>query len=158
KSARPQADVFNPMKRNLYASIITALLATGCGSSNVPNHLSDAPVFYHNAQYNFTFLLPESWRGFSVLVPQWEGQTYLAAADKVAVTEHGPVIVLRHPLWQTSVHYQDIPILVFTRKQWEAHHQGRFSIGAGGVDEEIGHNLKYVFAISSRFNADDSVK
>ena len=27
-----------------------------------------------------------------------------------------------------------------------------------GVEDEIGHNPKYVFEVSSRFNADDSVK
>jgi hypothetical protein len=68
------------------------------------------------------------------------------------------MIVLRHPQWTTSNPYQDIPILVFTRNQWEADKQGRFAIGAGGFDEEIGHNSKYVFAISSRFNAADAVK
>lgn len=30
--------------------------------------------------------------------------------------------------------------------------------GGGGVDEEINHNAKCVFAISSRYSADDSVK
>jgi hypothetical protein len=104
------------------------------------------------------FSLPASWRGYSVLVQQWEGQTYLPAADKSLVTEHGPFIVLRHPQWKASDPYQDIPILVFTRRQWEIHHQGKFSVGAGGVWMEIGHNSQYVFAISSRYNSDDSVK
>jgi len=146
------------MKKYVYASIITGSLAAGCGGSNVPKQSSDAPILYHSAQYAFTFLLPASWQGYSALIQQWDMQGYLAAADEVVVIKHGPVIVLRHPQWKASDHYQDIPILVFTRSQWEAHHQGRFGIGAGGVEEEIGHNPKYVFAISSRFNADDSVK
>jgi len=68
------------------------------------------------------------------------------------------VIVLRHSRWKNSDQYQDIPIQVLTRRQWEADREGRFSIGAGGYDVEIGHNSEYVFAISSRFNAGDSVK
>jgi hypothetical protein len=123
-----------------------------------PSNPSDARILYHNAEYDFTFTLPASWSDYSVLVQQWDGQSYLAATDKVVVTEHGPVIVLRHPQWTADGHYQDIPIQVFTRSQWEAHHLGKFSIGAGGFQDEIGHNSKYVFAISSRFNADDSVK
>jgi len=138
------------------ALTITALLVAGSAGLNL--HSSHAPVLYHNAKYNLTFSLPASWRGYSVLVQQWEGQTYLPAADKIVVTEHGPLIVLRHPRWKPNDRYQDIPILVFTSSQWQASHQGRFSIGAGGVEYEIGHNPKYVFAISSRFNADDSVK
>lgn len=123
-----------------------------------PFNPSDARILYHNAEYDFTFTLPASWSGYSVLVQQWEGQSYLAAADNAVVTEHGPVIVLRHPQWTAEDHYQDIPIQVFTRSQWEDHHLGKFSIGAGGFQDEIGQNPKYVFAISSRFNADDSVK
>ena len=146
------------MKRFLYASTIAALLTAGCGGLKVPNRPSGAPVLYHNAQYGFTFFLPASWQGYSVLVQRWEGTTYLATMDKVVVTEHGPLIVLRHPRWKNSDRYQDVPILVFSRSQWEADRQGRFSIGAGGYDAEIGHNPEYVFAVSSRFNADDSVK
>src|SRR5437867_5569190 len=103
------ASFFELMKKFLYASAITSLLAAGCGSSNVPTHQSDAPVLYHNSQYGFTFSLPASWQGYSVLLQQWDGQTYLAAADKLVVSEHGPAIVLRHPQWKASEHYQDVP-------------------------------------------------
>ena len=72
------------------------------------------------------------------------------------VVERGPTLVLRHPQWTAGEPYQDIPIFVFTRRQWETHHQE--PVGAGGIDEELAHNSKYVFAISSRYNADDSVK
>lgn len=136
----------------------------GCSTtvSNVglkaPNHPLGLPVFYRSAQYDFTFFLPASWQGYSVLAQQWDGETYLPAVDRGAIVEHGPVIVLRHSQWKPDKRYQDIPVLVFTRRQWDAEHHGKFVIGAGGVDEEIAHNPSYVFAISSRFNADDSVK
>jgi ankyrin repeat protein len=68
------------------------------------------------------------------------------------------VIVLRHPKWRVDDPYQDIPITVFTRSQWESDQQGRFGIGAGGFDLEMWHNQKYVFGMSTRYNAADGVK
>jgi hypothetical protein len=44
---------------------------------------------------------------------------------------------------------------VFTRTQWQGDCEGKCFIGAGGYEEEIGHNSNYVFAMSSRFNAED---
>jgi len=120
---------------------------------NAPNYPSGLPLRYHNAHYDLTFFLPPAWQGYSVLVQQWEGRTYFPGADEETVTERGPLIVLRHPQWQANDPCQDIPILVFTRSQWDAHHQGKFSIGAGGIEQEIRHNFKFVFAISSRFNS-----
>ena len=155
-SVWPLVRLLEPMKRFLYASTITALLANGCGSLNPPKHPPNLPLLYHNAQYDFTFFLPASWQGYSVLTQQWEGHTYSAAADKEVALEHGPVIVLRHSQWKASNPWQDIPILVFTRSQWKADKQGRLSIGAGGVEYEIGHNRTYVFGIHSRFNWGES--
>ena len=112
---------------------------------------------YRNAEYGFTFSLPASWQGYSVLAEQWEGKTHLASVDTEVVTERGPVIVIRHPQWKDSDHYQDIPIRVFTRAQWEVSRQGSLGIDAGGVNSEIDSNSNYVFAVGSRFNADDTV-
>ena len=151
------ANAVQPMKRCLYISTFVAFLAVGCRTSNVPHQLSDLPIRYHNAQYNFTFCLPAGWQTYSVLIQSWEGETYSPARDALVVAERGPVIVLRNPKWKTDAPCQDIPIMVFSRSQWQAEHQGKFSVGAGGVDEEITHTSKYVFAISSRFNAADSV-
>ena len=144
--------------RCVLALAVMALLDVGCGRSNRSDALSDAALRYHNAQYDLTFSLPASWQGYSVAVREWVGQTYLSATDQVAVTDYGPLVVLRHPQWKADDLYQDIPILVFTRRQWDDHHQGRFIIGVGGVEVELGHNPAHVFAISSRFNAADSVK
>ena len=75
--------------------------------------------------------MPGSWSGYSVLVQQWH--------EAQGRPEHGPLILLRHPLWSAGDPYQDIPILVFTRGQWESDKAGEFAIGAGGIEEEIGH-------------------
>ena len=127
-------------------------------SSNALNHPSGLPVLYRNTQYDFTFFLPASWQGYSVLAQQWDGETSLPAVDRTAIVEHGPMIVLRHPQWKPDDRYQDITVLVFTRRQWDAEHHGKFGIGAGGIVEEIAHNPHYVLAISSRFNGDENVK
>jgi hypothetical protein len=144
------------MKKRLYISIVKALLASGC--LNAPKHPSTLPLCCHNEEYGLAFFLPASWQGYSVLVQQWEGISYLPARDATVVTAHGPMIVLRHPQWRADDPYQDIPIMVLTRSQWDSDKQGRFGIGAGGFDEEMWHNQKYEFGTSSRYNAADDVK
>src|SRR6185295_7330511 len=121
-------------------------------NSNAPNHLSDLPIRYHNAKYGFTFFLPASWKGYSVLIQQWESELRSADYQTVIGMEHGPMIVLRNPQWKASEPNQDIPIVVFTRSQWELEIKERINIGAGGSEKEIAHNAKYVFAISTRFD------
>ncbi|HXC36122.1 MAG TPA: hypothetical protein VNV43_09625 [Candidatus Acidoferrales bacterium] len=47
---------------------LALILAVGLiGCSSVYNHPADLPIRYHNAKYDFTFYLPNSWRGYSVL-------------------------------------------------------------------------------------------
>jgi hypothetical protein len=141
----------NHLTKVLPILTVGALLAAGCHTA-APRRPAGLPLRYQNAQYGFTFFLPASWQGYSVLSQQWEGQHYSPAVDEVVVSEHGPTLILRHPQWKESSPYQDIPILVFTRHQWEADKEGNFSIGAGGTEFEIGHNDEYVFGIHSRFN------
>jgi hypothetical protein len=142
----------------LSQTFVVMVLTSGCYSPKSSKHPAGLPLCYRNAQCDFTFHLPASWRGYGVVVQQWGGQTYLAAVDRAEVTQRGAILILRHPQWTAKDPYQDIPILVFTRSQWNGMRQGRFVVGAGGVWQEIKHTPQYVFAISSRFNADDSVK
>lgn len=120
--------------------------------SNATNHLSDLPLRYHNAKYGFTFFMPASWKGYSVLMQQWESNLSSADYQTVIGMERGPMIVLRNPQWKASEPKQDIPIVVFTRSQWELEIKERIHIGAGGSVKEIAHNAKHVFAISTRFD------
>jgi hypothetical protein len=93
-----------------------------------------------------------------VLTEQWEGETYLREKDTDVVLARGSIIVLRNPQWETNNLYQDIPIYIFTRQQWDDIYPGKYdAAGAGGVIYELWHNDKYVFGIHSRFNTDDSV-
>jgi hypothetical protein len=148
------------MSKILQMLAIVALLTTGCGCLNAPNQPSGLPLRYHHAQYDLTFFLPASWRGFSVLSQQWDGETYSPATDEMIVVGHGTIITLRHPQWTASAPYQDIPILVFTRAQWDALLHGKLwpSLFAGGTMHELWHSQEYVFGISSRYTFDDSVR
>jgi hypothetical protein len=128
------------------------------GCSTMVKHPSDLPLRYHNAQYGFTFFLPASWKGYSVLTQQWEGETYSREKDTEVVLARGPIIVLRNPQWKMNNLYQDIPIYVFTRQQWDDIHLGKYNaVGAGGVIYELWHDDKYVFGMHSRYNSGDSV-
>jgi hypothetical protein len=129
------------------------------GCSTAYNQLSGLPIRYHNSQYDLTLYLPTDWKGYSVLTDEWEGETYLPEKDKDVVLARGPIIELRNPQWKTNDLYQDIPIFIFTRQQWDDIHLGKYdAVGAGGIIYELWHNGKYVFGIHSRYNSDDSVK
>lgn len=150
------------MKTKFFLSLALVLvggLLFGCSTSRRP--LPDLPVRYHNSEFDLTFYLPEIWKGYSVLVEHWEAPLYAApdsSSGKIVGTERGPIIVLRHPQWRTNNLYQDIPIMVFTRQQWDEEHQGRFFPYAGGVISELWHDPKYVFGLYSRYNFNDEVK
>ncbi len=128
-----------------------ALLATACGSFTHPHHPVGLPLRYHDTKCGFTFYLPDSWRGYSVLHGQWEGQTYVSANDTTITVTRGPVILLRHPQWNPTEPHQDITFVVYTRSQWDAERQGKFSCTyyAGGTMVEIWHSPKYVFSMST---------
>ena len=141
-------------------SVVAALLTTGCDSMKISGQPSGLPLRYRDARYGLTFFLPSSWRGYSVSVQELEDETYSSAKDKQVIVGHTPMITLQHPQWQATAPYQDIPILVFTRAQWDALHQGQLwpSLFAGGVMDELWHDQRFVFAMSSRYNAADGVR
>ena len=138
-----------PMRFTIFGLLAAGLLVTSCRTSTKAP--VGQPVRYSNGQYGLKFYLPADWEGFSVLTNQWVGQP----VDPANSVEYGPVLVLRHPLWTTNSPREDIPIMVFTRKQWEEDHAEKFIIEAGGLDEEVSHNDPYVFAIWSRFTFDE---
>lgn len=140
------------MKSKFICTLAVILSGGLFGCSTAPKHPSALPLRYHNAQYGLTFFLPANWKGYSILIQQWDAELESTDYQKVIGIEHGPLIVLRNPQWKTGDPYQDIPILVFTRRQWEAVKPQRLFVGAGGSNDEISHNAKYVFGVSSRHN------
>jgi hypothetical protein len=143
------------MKLKLILGLALVLSGVLLGCSTTQNHPAGLPLRYHNAPYDFTFYLPASWKGYSVLTQQWESTIESADYQKQIGTERGPLIILRHPQWKASEPYLDFSIHVFTRNQWELEIKGRIAVDAGGLENEIAHNAKYVFAISSRFDWDE---
>jgi hypothetical protein len=148
------------MKLKLLLCLALVLSGGLFGCSADRKQPSDLPLHYHNAKYDFTFCLPPSWRGYSVKIGQWDGGHYSSASDKTVITDHGEIIFLRYPQWKTNDLYQDIPIVMFTRNQWDDERTGKMSayISAGGTIDELWHDRNHVFAISSRYNAADDVK
>lgn len=106
-------------------------------------------IVYRNTQYNFSFSLPVSWKGYSIVTDKWEG---LAIGDGETV-ESGPMISIRHPQWTPENRQQDIPIMIFTLEQWNSLQQGKFHIGAAPVGpKELDRNARYVFVLPARYN------
>jgi len=115
-----------------------------------PTTQTEIPIEYRNTEYGFSFSLPVSWKGYSIITDTWQGYTFNGQSE--VTVEQGPIISIRHPLWTPKNPRQDIPIMVFTLAQWNSLQQGSYSVSAGGITTELGHNEKYVFALYSRYN------
>jgi hypothetical protein len=106
---------------------------------------------YRNTQYGFSFSLPASWKGYSIVTGQWQGYVNGQQGDELA--QQGPVISIRHPLWTSANPRQDIPVMVFTFTQWDSLQRNEFHIGAAPIGpSELGRNAQYVFALPARYN------
>ena len=108
-------------------------------------------IQYQNEQYGFSFSLPESWKGYSIVTGSWEGYS-VGPEGNVPFTQ-GPMLSIRHPLWTAANPRQDIPIMIFTLSQWDDLRQDKFHIGAAPIGpSELGRNSRYVFALPARYN------
>lgn len=107
-------------------------------------------IVYRNTQYDFSFSLPESWQGYSIINDKWEG----VALGGSQILERGPIISIRHPRWTSEKNQrQDIPIMIFTLSQWNSLQEEKFHIGAAPIGpSELGRNTQYVFALPARYN------
>jgi hypothetical protein len=103
-------------------------------------------VIYKNARYGFTFSLPKSWQGYSVVLDRWEDANN-SGPHGDQVIQRGPLVILQNPR-STSAHpLQDLAIMVFTHAQWDSLQKGGFVVSAAPIGpSEIGRNRKYVFA------------
>ena len=95
------------------------LQITNATSPDAPNS-----IVYSNTQYGFSFKLPSSWKGYTIVTSQWEG----IASNGGTAVETGPIISIRDPKWTKETPRQDIPIMVFTLNQWNALKQEVFHI------------------------------
>lgn len=115
------------------------------------NEKSDT-IIYKNTQYNFSFTMPATWKGYSIVTDKWEGRA-LKGPESGKIVQTGPIILIRHPQWTAQKPRQDIPIMVFTIGQWNALKNEEFSVGAAPIPPtELGRNSTYVFALPARYN------
>ncbi len=102
---------------------------------------------YTNNQYGFSLQLPDSWAGYSVIEGQWQGRQI----DNNAPFQ-GPQITLRNPKWTASQVWQDIPVMVFTKQQWDMVIAEKLAVSAAPIPpSKLGENQNYVFALPPRW-------
>lgn len=114
-----------------------------------PEASNSEKVEYKDTKYGFSFSLPQSWKGYSIINDKWEG----SATGSSQISETGLLLAIRHPQWTSGNQRQDIPIMIFTKSQWDLLQQDKFHIGAAPIGpRELGRNSKYVFALPARYN------
>ncbi len=122
-------------------------------TTNLGDQTPTTGVQYKNTQYGFIFSLPDSWKDYSIIEDEWEGDSIGSTGQVQTATITGPLISIRHPDWDYKSPRQDIPIMVFTIAEWNLMQADKFHIGAAPINpSEIGRNTKYVFAIPARYN------
>jgi hypothetical protein len=115
-------------------------------------HPNSTAVIYKNSDYGFTFSLPATWQGYTIVKSTWQGTALTSAA-----APSGPKLIVRNPNWTTSAHYEDIPILVFTIAQWNSYRAENFAVSAAPIQaSELARNNTYVFALPPRWDFDYS--
>lgn len=135
-----------------------AFVANAAAAANVPTNSCAAlavteakgagnTVLSVNRAYGFWFSLPQSWKGFRVLACRWSG----ANAARHGEEETGPLLFIRHPLYTEEDPRMDIPIMIYTKKQWGKDGSNLIVSAAGVGPSVIGRNRKYVFALPPRF-------
>lgn len=142
--------------RTLAAILLLAGIASSTAYPQTQEQASKEPagptIQYRNSHYGFCVSLPASWKGYLIVVDHWEGSN-TSGPQGYQIVEHGPLISIRHPLWSKENPRQDIPIMVFTRKQWDSLQKDDFHIGAAPIGpNELGRNHKYVLALPARYN------
>jgi len=114
----------------------------------IPPAQTDSSVEYRNTEFGFGVYLPGSWEGFSILIDNWQGSN----SQGTAVAQ-GPLISIHHPASTAQQPRQDIPIMVFTFKQWEQLQRVEWNVSAAPIGpSELGRNSHYVFALPPRYN------
>lgn len=107
-------------------------------------------VVYENTKYGFSFILPSSWKEYSIVTDVWKATDLKNSGNTI---ENGEIIYIRHPEWKLNSQRQDIPIMILTIEQWNLLQKGEIAIGAAPVGpNELGRNSKYVFALPARYN------
>ena len=123
-------------------------------SKNPKSATISTPLVYRNTQYGFCFLLPESWKGHTLIWEKWGGSPI---DDTKGPPIEGPELRIRNPNWTDEKPYEDIPIMIFTKTQWKLADSDTYSFSAAPIGpSELAHNRRYVFGLPARFDYDFS--
>jgi hypothetical protein len=142
----------------LLTTLISAFFTASCAdvtatkkdSMTFSAAAAEKTLLYTNRQYGFSFTLPKSWKGFKVVESEWTGVS-LDGSGRTAAK--GPLLSIRNPKWTKAQPYQDIPIMIFTIKQWNALQKDQFAVSAAPIPpSELGRNKTFVFALPARYN------
>lgn len=115
----------------------------------LPTDVSGFKISYNNTQFGFSFDLPITWAGYTVVYESWSG----TPLTEVVKPESGLALLLRNPKWTAENPTQDIPIMVFSIDQWNALQGENFSVSAAPIPpSELGRNSNYIFALPARYN------
>lgn len=137
--------------------LFIVLTGAGCKSNSSPTSTTTPPtstpeqttIEFTNPTYGFTFILPKTWDGYTVVMQNWEGFNVEDNTSKYS----GPQIIIRNPQWTSANPHQDIPLMVFTPAQWDLIKTEKLSVSAAPIPpSELGSNARYVFAIPARYN------
>jgi hypothetical protein len=115
-----------------------------------------AHVIYTNKQYGFTFTLPASWKGYTIVTGTWQGTATKGPPPAPTSIEHGPALRIRNPQWTQDDPHEDIPIWIFTPDQWNRVQDESLIVSAAPFPpDELGHNARFVFALPARYSYDN---
>ncbi len=154
------------MKKALYLLLVLLLSVSvfGCIKGNSENDPAKVvpqqgeqqekdTIVYQNTKYGFSFSLPQTWQGYTIVSEEWEGYSLVDGAPSSSPAETGVIMNIRHPQWNSQNQRQDIPIMVLTLDQWQSLQREEFHIGAAPMNpSELGRNTEYVFALPARYN------
>ncbi len=140
----PQPHLARRLLTAALGCILVGLLLSGCGTPS-------STIIHRNTQFGFSFRLPPTWKGYSIVMDQWQGMQACPQGDCVVQT--GPEVLIRHPLWAPDRPRQDIPIMILTHDQWaQVQSQAIFVSPAPVLPRELGKNDNYVFALPPRYD------
>jgi hypothetical protein len=158
-SALPEVQVFDQKEPRMKSHSVLAILLACAAIAPAQAHAKDSdpqstgpapvptPIVYHNTQYEFCFLLPADWKGYTIVADKWSG-TVLDTGQK----ESGPQLLIRNPKWTKDDPWQDIPIMIFTPSQWKLVAAENMAVSAAPIGPaELGQNKNYVFALPPRW-------
>jgi hypothetical protein len=143
----------------LFLVASAAMQPAGAGAQPAPAQaLKEAApqttIVYRNNVYGFCVVLPESWKGYTILTSEWEGRKGDGSASPGGTPAlQGPLLRIRHPSWTNEDPREDIPIMIFTRVQWRKLYKDNILVSPAAVGpSELSRNHQYVFALPARYD------